>query len=367
VSGPIANAGGTTFDNRRCRGDNVGNNGSWIQCTSNADCPGTGNACTFFLAPPQPINVGGIGVCHTTEIEGPVAGTVDPDIGSATLSLTLTTKIYPGVTNADPCPPCSGGVCMGGQRNGQACTVNGVNAQYADNLSFDCPPVGINILGTNHQPLQLATGTQTRTLTAANPNCRAIGHTTEKCFCDTCNNAAATVCSTDADCTAVGATTCGGRRCQGGPNNGTPCLVNSECPSGTCGVPGLATASNQCDDVTCTPAPSDTDSTDEGECAAGPSVAHCTTQTYLECSVDGDCNATLAGDTCNTAETESRECFTTNGVIGDDVSVGGVASPTSPTLGALFCIPPTFSSSANIAYGLPGLGRLTLRGTAVFN
>jgi hypothetical protein len=368
VSGPIANAGGTTFANRRCRGDGVGNNGSWIQCTSDTDCPGSGNACTFFLAAPQPIGVGGVGTCHTTEIEGPVGGTVDPGTGSASLSMTLTTRIYFEGSTGDPCARCVGGVCMGGQRNGQGCTVNGVNAQFGDNLSFDCPPSDLSILGVSHQPLQLATGTQTRMLTAASPNCRATGHTAEKCFCDTCNNAAATVCSTNADCTAVGATICGGRRCQGGPNAGTPCLVNSECPtSNACGVPGLATASNECSDATCTPAPSDTDSTDEGVCAADPQVTHCTMQTYLECLSDGDCSPTLPGDTCNVGSPEKRECFTTNGVVGDDVSVGGVASPTSPTLGALFCMQPVSAGAANSAYGMPGLGRLTLRGTAVFN
>ena len=45
VSGPLVNGGGAGVANRRCRGDTSTNNGSWKTCTSNADCPGTGNAC----------------------------------------------------------------------------------------------------------------------------------------------------------------------------------------------------------------------------------------------------------------------------------------------------------------------------------
>ena len=45
LSGPVANPGGAAFANRRCRGDASGANGSWIACTSDGDCSGSGNAC----------------------------------------------------------------------------------------------------------------------------------------------------------------------------------------------------------------------------------------------------------------------------------------------------------------------------------
>src|SRR6185369_16842912 len=109
----------------------------------------------------------------------------------------------------------------------------GTSTEYlSDPVSFDCPPSAGTVIGIPQTAnVQLQTGNQTLTLSAANPNCRAVGWTGNKCFCDTCNNAASTTCSTDADCTAVGATTCGGKRCVGGPNAGTPCSNSSECPS----------------------------------------------------------------------------------------------------------------------------------------
>src|SRR6185503_11279990 len=51
LSGPFANAGGAAFDNQRCRGDDAGANGTWVSCTSHSDCPGFGNACSYFFGP----------------------------------------------------------------------------------------------------------------------------------------------------------------------------------------------------------------------------------------------------------------------------------------------------------------------------
>ncbi len=157
---------------------------------------------------------------------------------------------------------------------------------------------------------------------------------------------------------------CGGRRCIGGGNEGVPCAVNSECPGSVCSRPGAGTQSNDCNDAVCSPNPSDTDSIDEGTCAAGPTTYHCTIETYRQCTVDADCF--VVGDTCDLVE-KDRECFTDDGMVGGDVSVGGVASPTAPTLGGLFCMPPTLSSTVNLVIGLPGLGRATIAGTSTFN
>ena len=85
------------------------------------------------------------------------------------------------------------------------------------------------------------------------------------CFCDTCNDTEATPCASDAECVAVGATTCGGKRCVAGTNVGAPCASMSECPSGGCQVIGWPTQPNACDDAVCSlNTPPDADSVAEG-------------------------------------------------------------------------------------------------------
>jgi len=232
VMGPIPNAGGPTFANRRCHGNNDdnGTNGTWIPCTSDADCPGPGNACGYFFGPPQPTAAGGISYCFTNEIVGPVTGTVNVETGATALSLQWLRTAYSGTTLSHPCPECVGGTCNAGPRMGMPCVVNGTSALYGADTSYDCPPFsGLEIDEDVSVPVQLSTGTQTMTLSAASPNCRATGFTALKCFCDTCNTSpdVFTPCSSNADCAAVGATVCGGKRCITGANAGAPCAVSS--------------------------------------------------------------------------------------------------------------------------------------------
>jgi hypothetical protein len=242
------------------------------------------------------------------------------------------------------------------------------------NVSFDCPPDPGGNIGNLSIPLDLRTGTQTRTLSAASPNCTAPGFTGVECFCDTCNSAAAEACDDNGDCAdppgPIGPI-CGGRRCLGGANAGAPCTVNSECPGGACGRPGKATAPNECDDSICTPNGSDTNSCDEGLCAAGPFELFCAQATFRGCSINADCvDPDFPGDTCTNGL--FRECFTDDtGAVGGDVQVCGAAGPlgcttSSPVLGTLFCIPPTSSASVNAVSGLPGLGRVTIPSVATF-
>jgi hypothetical protein len=124
----------------------------------------------------------------------------------------------------------------------------------------------------------------------------------------------------------------------------------------------LATAPNQCDDDTCTATTGN-----EGSCAAGPIDFFCApVDTFTPCFTDLDCSA-FPGDTCT--RSSARSCYTDNGTVGASVNSTGVADPpfnhsSDPTLASLFCISPTASASVNAAAGLPGLGRLELRGHA---
>ncbi len=375
LSGPITNGAGPALDNRRCRGDDTGNNGSWIECTSDAQCPGAGNACTYFFGPPQPISTGGVSFCLTNEMSGAIAGTVTPQTGAATFTLPMTIKNYAGGAVDDPCPKCVGGFCSGGQRNGMACTVNGTSALFADDVSLDCPPsFGLQI-GVTTSALPLTTGVETATLSAASPSCTAVGYTSFRCMCDTCNNAAATPCMSNADCTAVGATICGGLRCLGGVDAGTPCASGAGCSSSMCARAGEPTKPSACSSNDCVDnTPPDNDSVDEGQCQTAPNDSVCSTDTYRGCFSNSDCRPPAEGGSCatctpglQTCVTVRRQCFTANGAVGDDVAAGGVASPTAPTLAGLSCGPVTASGAVNTVWGLPGLVRYTMPGTSTFN
>ncbi len=365
LSGPLPNAGGVTFNNHRCVGDTS------IQCNVDADC-GVDGPCHFFLGAPLPLSAGGVSLCLTNDINGPVTGTADPDGGTSAIAVPLVWRFHAGITIDQGCPVCVSGTCNGGDRHGLGCTVNGFNTFGA--VSFDCPPLTGGLFGILRAPLDLRTGTQTRVLSAANPNCTAPGFTGSECLCDTCNNNNEEPCGSNAECPdppgPIGPI-CGGRRCLGGTNDGAACsTTNSECPGGgVCGRPGAATAPNPCDDGVCSPNGADTDSCDEGQCAAGPFDNLCAIETFRGCISNADCPA--PGDTCTGGK--FRDCYTDNGGIGDDVQscgspgtvCGEVASDT--VVSSLTCVPPTSAGAINIGAGLPGLGRVTLPTVMTFN
>jgi hypothetical protein len=146
-------------------------------------------------------------------------------------------------------------------------------------------------------------------------------------------------------------------------------MSDADCPaSGTCGNALVEpTRPNDCNGGVCTPNGTDTDSIDEGECASGPNDGLCVLERYRPCLINGDC--TMVGDSCAFAP---RECYTDNGVVGGDVEVGGMSDPpisgvASVELGGLFCVPPNGISAINSGAGYPGLGRLTLPATAIFD
>jgi hypothetical protein len=64
-----------------------------------------------------------------------------------------------------------------------------------------------------------------------------------------------------------------------------------------------------------------------------------------------------------------RECFLDNGTVGGSIIAVGIADPpvndeASPKLVSTFCVKSVGASSVNTAAGLPGAGRVTLRGLA---
>ncbi len=400
LTGPLANAGGVAFDNRRCQDQ------SWVACTTDVDCTNAGatGPCTSFFGPPMSQSVGGVGVCLVNEILGPIGGTVNVDDGSMAATTTLRTKTHVVGSVFQPCSACgtvclggvstgflcatdadcpgstcsAGSVCGDGPRQFQACAPQGGGT--FGTTSLDCPPHPLTIASDYTVTLNLTTGTQSRTLTAVSPLCRQTGYTTLPCFCDTCNNVNAESCASNADCPISGGNpgVCGGRRCVGGGNAGTPCVAASECPSGICSRPGDPPQPNLCSDNTATPGFDGCQDVgeNEGTCVFGPVDKVCSLQPFVGCVTADDCNPPPSGFCTNclpnqTCVSRDRACFTDNGVLGASVTVTG--SPDVPcgaisksSVGALFCAPAAQASAVNAAEGLPGLGRLRLPVTVDF-
>jgi hypothetical protein len=257
LSGPIQNVNADAGDinPHRCTGN------TRTKCNTTADCATAGGTCEFFFGSPLPLAAGGVSTCVSNQINGTITGTANTETGSSATTAALISRVYSGPTSAGPCPKCVGdgapndnnraGTCDSGQNAGQTCDVNGQSPNlFWGKTSLDCPPLTGGLIATLAIDLTNTTGTKTRTLSAASPNCRAVGFTANKCICDTCNNANATPCSTNADCPASGRCTGGsGTFCIGGTNAGAACTVASQCPGGgACRVSGGApcTASTQC-------------------------------------------------------------------------------------------------------------------------
>ncbi len=330
-------------------------------------CSGA-ETCQCFYGPPLPITSGAVPVCIVNRYTSDITGTANiansgPHAGEGTAIVHLEAGVYNGVAVQQPCPTCEndptprdgvrGGTCNGGVRNGQPCDVQGDNALFGQ-VSLDCQPVRAANIGNLNISFNPAT-TGTTTL-ASGPKCTAPGFTNMNCFCDTCADATAAPCNSNADC-AVGVT-CGGKRCIGGTNVGQACTAASQCPSGACGRAGQATAPNQCDDLTCSPDAADPNPND-GVCEAGPFDRFCSRETFRGCASDADCQPPPAGNcgTCKPNQTctgDFRNCFL------DPIVRTGSPGTQNATLAATFCIPPTTSSSVNSVAGLPGPGGLAL-------
>ncbi len=367
IDGITATAGGT---NRRCANDT---STICTPATEVADC-GAPASCTFFAAPPTAISSGGIAVCVTNAVPGTVSGTVDVESGAFAPVVPLRTTVHIG-TYDRPCPRCEGdatpndgmrdGTCSGGDRDGLACDAQAVQAfaQFGT-TSFDCPPPAGAAVGTPvNGPLTLTTGTSSRTLTAASPNCR--DGSGRKCLCDTCNDAAAEPCASNADCPTGGI--CGGRRCFGGANVGAPCVNNSTCAGGgVCITAGEPSRPSACF-AGCVPTSAD----GTGQCAADDVVdQRCSSASpypQVPCGTDADC-----GGPPGSCSVLPRKCFAGNGAIGSTISVTGIASPPidgvadAVTLGGFTCAGATSSSAVNASTGLPGIARTSMTGRLTF-
>ena len=366
-----------------------------VVCDNDGDCPGIGNFCvTHNHGAPLPLSSGGVSVCVINQFSENVVGTTNLQDGSGAVRLRQNSATYLGPVTDQPCPVC-GGFCAGnlgmgggvGQR--QRCNVDadcpnppnhcvtdnicsyGENADKAcrpeppvggptdlfGNPSSDCgPPPGFPISGFPGLDILFNPATTGTTTLLPTFECdfpfqgnKCIGGTVE-----------GKTCTSNADC--LGGGTCneqcfcpsgGGVQqrpnrcnsaCRNGSNNGLPCANDAACPGGFCEV------------AACRPNPSDTDSSNEGACVAGPSDGVCSTTRFKGCSSDVDCQAANCsfcepGETC---EFSPAQCFVSSGIVRS----GEAGIPDKKTA-AIFCIAGTTSSAINSTAGLPGPGTIT--------
>jgi hypothetical protein len=372
------------------------NNGA--TCANDSVCPGgtcpSAGTCAFYFGSTLPLAAGGVTTCVSNTFNGSVSGTANVESGEAVTTALLTSRVFNGIAIDNPCPRCTdlgafndglaaGGTCDGGPRVGLPCDANGSVPGRPDfgRTSLDCPPNPAGIIATLPIDLSNATDPVTKTITAASPNC--TGSPGDKCLCNTCNNVNSEPCDSNSDCPdpagPIGPI-CGGKRCLGGANAGAACSNNSECPSSSCAVPGEPTKPSGClDDTTtvntvleCGPG-----GDGDGVCTIGPIDQTCSLASGH--AQRGCLNDAACGGGVNSCESNPRRCFETGG---GNFNVGfhntgtntltaigmedtPMADTSHPTLGAVFCVGPTGSSSINNVAGLPGPSRITIKGTAV--
>ncbi len=362
-------------------------NDSSLTCTPATEVAvcGAAGRCRTFLGPPTSLGLGGLSYCMTAFVDGAVGGTVDVESGAFAPVVPILTEMRSGVGGVpggpfQGCPRCVGdpvpndalraGTCDAGPRAGLGCDVNDVSdVPDFGAASFDCPHVRDQLTMT-HTLGSIAASTEPQSVVLSTDSPPCIGVSGTPCFCATCNTLAAEACSSNADCPPSGGNPgiCGGRRCLGGANGGTPCTAASECPGGFCTRPGEPSEPNACLDDTTTTNDCAPIGGGRGECTAGPVDNQCTNHPNRGCLADDDCD-----DVPGACGTHHRYCFLDQGVLGGSVAVSGTATPpvagvSEPTdLGSLACIRSGNSGFQNSAAGLPGLARTRQPGRLIFD
>jgi hypothetical protein len=157
---------------------------------------GTANGKTF--GPPLPVT-GAVPACLVNEYREDITLTaIDLATGALDAELRLASKVHLSSSPLSPCPVCDArsvigarGTCLGGARDGQKCTVEGLSG--FGNMSSDCLPAPADLAATITIDLDLTTGTTTL---PADDTCTGQGN----CACpgQTRSNDCDTTCSADA-------------------------------------------------------------------------------------------------------------------------------------------------------------------------
>lgn len=358
------------------------------RCDSDGDCATfPGDRCLVIAhGAPLPLASGGVSVCVVNEFSEDVTGTTDLATGQGSVRLRQFSTTILGQDQQQPCPVCGGfcsgaagsqspgarnlcttnadctspatcvtdAVCSYGPNRDLPCRVNppgGGPTEFFGNPSVDCPAVG-NILGKIDILFNPAT-TSSVSLTA-NTFCNRTGYNNKTCVGGPNLNAA---CLVDSECpggTCNNQCFCGGgsqapnacqAACVGGPDDAAPCTDNTDC-----------TAPGFCHPADCRVNPGDLDSSNEGECTVGPGDGHCSQNSFVSCTADAGCKPPTCAfcDPSETCLTSLRQCF-----VNPVIQRQGVPGVPDRTSAAVFCIAATGSAAVNNVAGLPGPGAIT--------
>lgn len=348
---------------------------------------------------------------------------------------------------SDRCPEgiCDLGLfCRGGANDGLACRIEAETSAFGT-VSSDCPPaLGNNITG-NGLIVDYAPATSETSAIATSVPCTGPGYELFDCPCPddggrrTQPNRCRPACNAGAEF-GIGCADGGGSAgrfttCAGGIHAGRACDEASDCPGSSCsnnprhcigdaafehslctsnGDCGLGTCLDACPSGKCVPLclPSAAD-TEEGVCAAGPAVYHCSgpLDSFRACGVaeaQGGCAAVCEialtacdsrddcppGEACIGPCDRARSCEAgTDGILGnvDDLigagacvedvticnldpvgaeggdTINGRGGPSAPLSVAAFCLGRTSSPSVDTVVGVGGPGRLRKGGMYTTN
>jgi hypothetical protein len=289
-----------------------------------------GNICNVFFGPPLPLSASGTPTCVVNRISEQLVGTANLSTGESDTSVENRAVVYGGISQDQPCPTCEADKCVGGERNGLACSVDGVSEVFGA-TSYDCPPDDLANFSGAGLKISLDLTDDAISLPFAlpcDPPLEAFD-----CSCSTCTGDNSLGCNSDAECAAAAAGTCRTDGLHGGvgrqPNN---------CADGTCesagGGEGICDGEN---DLYC----------DGFLKADGDGV--------LTCATNGDCDAVFGPGGAGACSLEvQRKCFL------DPITADGTPGTEGAVLVSNFCSAPTSSGSINSAAGTPGPSRLAL-------
>ena len=275
-----------------------------------------------------------------------------------------------------PCPVCNPGTgkCNGGPNEGLACTpADSASLGDAYPTTHDCPPPPEKFLGTLPISFRLTTGTATHVAVdlpnQTNVYCGFCRHPVTLAYAKgRCSGGAndGNPCLIDLECPSGSCSStqgvpCSG--CSGGVNDGVACGSDADCPGGTCPLPGNAAcreicsggtnAGAVCEVPTCGPG----GTCPAGTCTGGP------TPGVLCCTGGGRCLGGYTSCQQNTAGSFGQVSKTVE-ATGKGAGPGGDHLKHDATLVSVFCIPPTLRNEVDAAASLPGPGLVSLSGRA---
>jgi len=145
----------------------IGGTNTGMACTMDSQCGGFPGTCGLdancFFAAPLPIVNGSLSTCVVNVIQTDAGGTGDITLGTSSVSVPLSSRVFITSNSASPCPKCVSGTCTYG--SGTTCSTGGNTL----GTTLDCPPPAADFLAPLAVTLNpLTTGTAQKTGASGN-------------------------------------------------------------------------------------------------------------------------------------------------------------------------------------------------------